>query len=59
VLENGKAQILDVTAFSMVDWLLKENGDGAAPCVSREFDVCLLLHAKVRENDELDLGLLF
>jgi hypothetical protein len=45
VLEIGKAQVLDVTAFSRVDWLLKENGDGAAPSVARKFDVRLLLRA--------------
>jgi hypothetical protein len=40
VLENGKAQILDVAAFSMVDWLLKENGDGAAPSVGNSMYAC-------------------
>ena len=46
VLENGKAQILDVTAFSMVDWLLKENGDGAAPSVGNSMYACYFMLQK-------------
>ena len=46
VLENGKAQILDVTAFSMVDWLLKENGDGAAPSLGNSMYACYVMLQK-------------